>query len=395
VIAFSGRIIAPKENTGKYVNSPETALFSKSKVLFGFDRSKRAISKAGEAIVCEGQIDMIMVYEAGFQNVVAGQGTAFTEFHAKMLKRVCNEVVLCYDSDNAGYTAAEKAFKILSPIGLTVKVASLPQGEDPDSLLRKQGTEALQAVLGNADDFLSYQIRRLRASAKSESMVERVRIAEQVATAISIFTKVAERVTAVNKVARQLEISEAQLMAMVERAARESKNGQNAQPSAVNTVDEAKKLLGSQHKTALHLCQMALSDAEVMYWLRETDCEDLLREVPGTDLLSLLVHSRHDPLEETSQLAFLAGLERQQEAAFAQLQASSRLPGGLADAKLALYTLELVRLQNLIRSAQAKQRQPGLSAKEADELTEKVMELTARHKECLDRTKPTPNSFSP
>jgi DNA primase len=139
VIAFSGRILDPEAKTAKYLNSPETALFSKSKVLFGFDRSKRAISKAGEAIVCEGQIDMIMVYEAGFQNVVAGQGTAFTELHAKLLKRVCNEVVLCYDSDNAGYKAAERAFQILSPIGLTVKVAALPQGEDPDSLLRKQG----------------------------------------------------------------------------------------------------------------------------------------------------------------------------------------------------------------------------------------------------------------
>lgn len=395
VIAFSGRILDPTAKTAKYLNSPETALFSKSKVLFGFDRAKRAISKAGEAIVCEGQIDMIMVYEAGFQNVVAGQGTAFTELHAKLIKRVCNEVVLCYDSDNAGYKAAERAFQILSPIGLTVKVAALPQGEDPDSLLRKQGAEALQTVLGNATDFLEYQIRRLRASAKSDSMVERVRMAEQVASAISIFTGVAQRITAVNKVAKLLEISEAQLTAMVDRAARESKNGQNNQPSAVNVVDEAKKLLASQHKTALHLCQMALSDTEVMYWLREADCEDLLREVPGTELLSLLVHSRHDPLEESSQLAFMASLERPQEAAFAQLQASPRLPGGLADAKLALYTLELVRLQNLIRSAQARQRQPGLSAKEADELTQKVMELTARHKECLDRTKPTPNSFSP
>lgn len=395
VIAFSGRILAPRENTGKYVNSPETPLFSKSKVLFGFDRSKRAISKAGEAIVCEGQIDMIMIYEAGFQNVVAGQGTAFTEFHAKMLKTVCNEVVLCYDSDNAGYTAAEKAFKILSPIGLTVKVASLPQGEDPDSLLRKQGNEALQSVLGNATDFLEYQIRRLRAGAKSDSMVERVRMADQVAEAISIFTGVAQRITAVNKVAKLLEISEEQLTAMVNRAAKAAKDGKGGQPSAVNVVDEARKLLASQHKTSLHLCQMALTDAEVMYWLRESDCEDLLRDVPGTDLLALLVHSRHDPLEEASQLAFLAGLERHQEAAFAQLQASQRLPGGLEDAKSALYTLEIARLQNMIQGLQSKQRQPGLSAEEISALQEKVMELIAMRKDCLDRMKPAPNSFSP
>ncbi len=397
VIAFSGRIIDPAGKP-KYLNSPETPLFSKSKVLFGFDRARRAISKAGEAIICEGQIDMIMIYEAGFQNVVAGQGTAFTELHAKLLKRVCNEIVLCYDSDNAGYGAAEKAFKILSPIGLTVKVASLPQGEDPDSLLRKQGTEALQAVLGNATDFLEYQIRRLRASAKSDSMVERVRMAEQVAAAISIFTGVAQRITAVNKVAKLLEISEDQLNAMVKRAANESKSsngGQRSGNSPVNVVDEAKKLLAAQHKTAVLLCQMALADAEVMYWLRESDCEAMLHEVPGTELLSLLVHSRHDPLEENSQLVFMSGLERPQEAAFAQLQASPRLPGGLEDAKLALYTLELARLQNLIQGLQSKQRQPGLSAEEIARLQERVMELSAMRKECLDRTKASPNSFSP
>ncbi len=397
VIAFSGRILSAEQKGGKYVNSPETPLFSKSKVLFGFDRSKRPISKAGEAIVCEGQIDMIMLYEAGFQNVVAGQGTAFTDLHAKLLKRVCNEIVLCYDSDNAGYAAAEKAFNILSPIGLTVKVAALPQGEDPDSLLRKQGKDALQAVLGNATDFLEYQIRRLRSSAKSDGMVERVRMAEQVAAAISIFTGVAQRITAVNKVAKLLEISEEQLNAMVKRAANEQKKnaGQQKADSTVNVVDEAKKLLSSQHKTAVLLCQMALNDAEVMHWLRESNCEDMLREVPGTELLSLLVHSRHNPSDETSQLAFMAGLEKHQEAAFAQLQAGPRLPGSLEDAKASLYALEFARLQSLIQGAQSKLRQPGLSEAEMERLQQQVVELSALRKECLDRTKGTPNSFSP
>jgi DNA primase len=284
-----------------------------------------------------------------------------------------------------------------------VKVASLPQGEDPDSLLRKEGTEALQTVLGNATDFLEYQIRRLRASAKSDSMVERVRMAEQVAAAISIFTGVAQRITAVNKVAKLLEISEEQLNAMVKRAANEQKGGNAAQRSAeavVNVVDVARKLLASQHKTAVLLCQMALRDAEVIYWLRETDCEDLLREVPGTELLALLVHSRHDPLEESSQLAFMAGLERHQEAAFAQLQTRPHRPEaleptGLEDAKQALYTFELARLLNLIQSLNSKLRQPGMPEDEIERLQQRLVELNAMRKECLDRTKPPPNSFSP
>lgn len=398
VIAFSGRILDKDQKGGKYVNSPETPVFTKSRVLFGYDKSKRFISKADQAIICEGQIDMIMVFEAGLQNVVAGQGTAFTELHARMLKRVCNEVVLCYDSDNAGREATEKAFRILSPQGINVRVAALPQGEDPDSLIRKEGADALRAIVSDAPEFLEHQIRLLRSSSKGNSTVERVRMAEQVAGAISIFTGVAQRIAAVNKVAKLLEISEEQLNAMVKKAAAEQKTDAkqaSAKDSPVNVADEARKLLSSQHKTAVLLCQMALNDGEVLHWLREADCEDMLHEVPGTELLALLARSRYNPLDETSQLVFMSGLERHEEAAFAQLQASPRPPGGLEDARQALYTLEIARLQNLIQGTQSKLRQPGLSEAEMERLQQQVVELTALRKECLDRAKGSPNSSTP
>ncbi len=397
VIAFSGRLLEKKENTGKYVNSPETPVFSKSRVLFGFDKSKRFIAKADQAIICEGQIDMIMVFEAGLQNVVAGQGTAFTEHHAKMLKRVCNEVILCYDSDNAGREATEKAFRILSPQGINVRVAALPQGEDPDSLIRKDGADALRTIITDAPEFLEHQIRHMRASAKGDGMAERVRMAEQVASAISIFNGVAQRITAVNKVAKLLEISEEQLNAMVKRAGNEQKSGsqQRTPDAALNVADDAKKLLASQHKTAVLLCQMALGDAEVLHWLRETGCEDILRDVPGTDLLSLLVHSRYNPLDESSQPAFMAGLDRHQEAAFMQLQARPHPPGGLAEARQALYTLEIVRLRSLITLSKARQRQPGVTIEQIDELQQQLVGLSALLKECLDRAKGSPDSHTP
>lgn len=398
VIAFSGRILDKDQKGGKYVNSPETPVFTKSRVLFGFDKSKRFISKADQAIICEGQIDMIMVFEAGLQNVVAGQGTAFTELHAKMLKRVCNEVVLCYDSDNAGREATEKAFGILSPQGISVRVAALPQGEDPDSLIRKEGPDALRTIVTDAPEFLEHQIRHLRAGSKSNSMVERVRMAEQVAGAISIFSGVAQRVAAVNKVAKLLEISEEQLNMMVTKAASRQKAATkpaDAGDSSMNVADEARKLLSSQHKTAVTLCQMALNDAEVLHWLREADCEEMLQEVPGTELLAMLARSHFNPLDETSQLVFMSGLERHEEAAFALLQASQRPPGGLEDAKQALYALELARLQNLIQSTQSRLRQPGLPESEMERLQQQVVELTTLRKECLDRAKGSPNSSTP
>jgi DNA primase len=398
VIAFSGRLLEKKENTGKYVNSPETPVFSKSRVLFGFDKSKRFIAKADQAIICEGQIDMIMVFEAGLQNVVAGQGTAFTEHHAKMLKRVCNEVILCFDSDNAGREATEKAFRILSPQGISVRVAALPQGEDPDSLIRKEGADALRTIITDAPEFLEHQIRHLRASAKSESTVERVRMAEQVASAISVFSGVAQRITAVNKVAKLLEISEEQLNAMVKRAGNDAKNSgsqQRGTDASVNVVDDAKKLLASQNKTSLLLCQMALNDTEVLYWLREADCDDILREVPGTELLSLIAHSRFNPLDETSHLAFMAGLERHKEAAFTQLQTLSGPPSGLHQARQLLYTLEIARLESLLQNTHAKLREQGLQKNEVERLWQHLMELTALRKECLDRAKASPDSPNP
>src|SRR5205823_3587397 len=113
VIAFSGRLLQDKEGAAKYLNSPETALFQKSRVLFGLDKTKRALIEANCAVVCEGQVDLISLFEAGITNVVAPQGTAFTENQARILKRYVREIVLCYDSDKAGQKAAEKS---LSPL---------------------------------------------------------------------------------------------------------------------------------------------------------------------------------------------------------------------------------------------------------------------------------------
>ncbi|MBL9180267.1 MAG: hypothetical protein JNM65_19550, partial [Verrucomicrobiaceae bacterium] len=189
-----------------------------------------------------------------------------------------------------------------------------------------------------------------------------------------------------------------QLNMMVTKAASRQKAATkpaDAGDSSMNVADEARKLLSSQHKTAVTLCQMALNDAEVLHWLREADCEEMLQEVPGTELLAMLARSHFNPLDETSQLVFMSGLERHEEAAFALLQASQRPPGGLEDAKQALYALELARLQNLIQSTQSRLRQPGLPESEMERLQQQVVELTTLRKECLDRAKGSPNSSTP
>src|SRR5580698_4317469 len=164
VIGFSGRILSGDEKTAKYVNSPETPIFTKSKVFFGLDKSKRAILDAGSAIICEGQLDLIACFMNGGQNIVAPQGTAFTEQHARILKRYINEVVLCFDSDNAGQNAAVRALDHLLASGLAVRVAVVPAPHDPDSFIKANGGAAFQKLIGGAEGFFDYYLNRLGAT---------------------------------------------------------------------------------------------------------------------------------------------------------------------------------------------------------------------------------------
>src|SRR5258706_5239756 len=164
VIGFSGRILSGDEKTAKYVNSPETPIFTKSKVFFGLDKSKRALLEAECAIVCEGQLDLIACFMAGVQNVVAPQGTAFTADHARILKRYVEEVVLCFDSDEAGQNAAVRALDHLLASGLAVRVAVVPAPHDPDSFIKASGGAAFQELIAKAEGFFDYYLNRLCAT---------------------------------------------------------------------------------------------------------------------------------------------------------------------------------------------------------------------------------------
>ena len=161
VIGFSGRVLSGDEKTAKYVNSPETPIFTKSRIFFGLDKSKRAILDAGFAIVCEGQLDLIACFMAGVQNIVAPQGTAFTADHARIIKRYVDEVVLCFDSDEAGQNAAVRSLDHLLASGLAVRVAVVPAPHDPDSFIKADGGEAFRKLVEGAEGFFDYYLNRL------------------------------------------------------------------------------------------------------------------------------------------------------------------------------------------------------------------------------------------
>ena len=164
VIGFSGRTLRADDKTAKYVNSPETPIFSKGRVFFGLDKAKRALLDRGFALVCEGQLDLIACHVAGVQNVVAPQGTAFTLDHARILKRYVDEVVLCFDADNAGQNAAVRVQDSLLTSGLAVRVMVLPPPHDPDSFIRTFGPAAFQERLAQAREFLDFYLDHLTGS---------------------------------------------------------------------------------------------------------------------------------------------------------------------------------------------------------------------------------------
>ena len=184
VVGFSGRVLSGDEKSAKYVNSPETPIFTKSKIFFGLDKSKRAILDAGYAIICEGQLDLIACFMGGVQNIVAPQGTAFTDQHARIIKRYANEVVLCFDSDNAGQNAIVRSLDHLLAAELAVRVAVVPSPHDPDSFIKAYGGEAFRTLVESAEGFFDYLLKRLLATNDAASDKGRLAVLRGMAEAL-------------------------------------------------------------------------------------------------------------------------------------------------------------------------------------------------------------------
>lgn len=161
VVAFSGRILSGDEKVAKYINSPETPIFTKSRILYGLDKARRAILDAGSVIVCEGQLDLIACHMAGVQNVVAPQGTALTSEHLRILRRYAQEAILCFDSDNAGQKATARILDELVGSGMALRVIGVPAPHDPDSFIRDNGGEAFRQLVAGARDFFDFYLEFL------------------------------------------------------------------------------------------------------------------------------------------------------------------------------------------------------------------------------------------
>jgi DNA primase len=230
VVAFSGRLLDAEAKAQKYVNSPETPIFSKSRILFGLHKTKRPIIEADSAILCEGQIDLMRCWQKGVRNVVAPQGTAFTDHQARTLKRLAKEVVICFDADNAGQKAAQRAIDVLLKEDLQIRIARIPAGEDPDSLLRKQPVAVFEEIISGAKDYTRHLLDVACAQEDITSPRGRGAVAQQMAQLIARIPNAVQREGFLLEVARRLQVTRA----IVEEEVRKAETQQRHAPAYAN-----------------------------------------------------------------------------------------------------------------------------------------------------------------
>jgi DNA primase len=311
VIAFSGRLLKDAEGAAKYLNSPETALFRKGSVLFGLHKTKRALIEANCAVVCEGQLDLISLFEAGITNVVAPQGTAFTENQARVLKRFVNEVVLCFDADTAGQKAAERSLDALLQNDLIVRVAEMPAGEDPDSLVRREGKESFESRVANARDFFDYWIEREIAGVDLGSLGAKMQLARRLAETVSRVRDPLMRGEVVNKVSARLSVTAQDFQSLLSKQRTESfRAGDQSQVHDPPEPDETAPM--PRHDIAM-LCLLALRDGTAREFLRDQNWREILAQVQGGEILGRILQSELRPDDAASLSAFMVTLSPPEE----------------------------------------------------------------------------------
>ena len=244
VIAFTGRTLSADEKAGpKYLNSPETAIYSKSRLLFNLDQAKEAIRKLDYAILVEGQMDCISVFAAGFHNVIASSGTAFTELQARLLGRFTKNVVVNFDPDTAGAKATERTLGLLVEEEFQVKVLTLESGFDPDLFIRRKGKDAYAGALKNSQKYFDYLIERARAQFPVRSAEGKVKAVNYLLPHIQRVPSRIVRDELAREMAQKLGIDSSVLRQELKHAAANRSTATLKAPAEVQITDAEKILI--------------------------------------------------------------------------------------------------------------------------------------------------------
>ena len=317
VVGFGGRILGnADESTPKYLNTPETPIFNKRKILFGLDKSARAINSAGCAIVVEGYMDAISLFGAGVQNVVATLGTAFTPDHAKLLLRYARKIIFCYDSDEAGQRATIRALPIVQTAGAEVFIVQVPDGKDPDDFIRKHGKDAFDALIRNASTLIDYRMKYVLARAELATPVGKVQALREILPVVVKIADTAARNEYTKKIAAALYMDETLVKAEWRKLLRQMQR--DSAGNAENSPVKRTRLAVAEDPAIREASEIILR----MLW-HESDMISYVRDMVPREIFSPVNREIFDWLEDCSQhgksVNELNAASDLSEAAYAQL----------------------------------------------------------------------------
>ncbi|HCC20455.1 MAG TPA: DNA primase [Verrucomicrobiales bacterium] len=366
IIAFSGRQLRDDPNTGKYINSPETILFKKSKVFFALDKARRSMTKDKFALLCEGQLDVIACHENGITSAIATQGTACTPDHARLLKRYTSDVVICFDADSAGFAAADKAFAILAPEGIHVRMVKMPQGEDPDSLIKGQSADAFRKLVDSAQEYFAVKLAHETSSRDLNSVRERAALANELAALIVHVGDKMTKEALINQVATRLGIGAEELRGGViqaEKDAIKTSFYEKRQRSRDEKTIPQKALPTEINGSVAGLCHLALTSQEAQDWLGE-QLESLiepLNSLAGGSILRNILQKSPDASKPSAAQAFIISMPEEDQIALRKIMGSETPADALRAAEETTAMLVSTHFQNKEAAIRAKLAQPDLS----------------------------------
>ena len=262
-VGFGGRALSD-EHQPKYLNSPTTVLYDKSRILFNLDKARQSISRKQAAILVEGYMDVLMLYQHGIENVIASSGTSLTEEHAALLKRYTSEVVIVFDGDASGLQAAQRGLHRLISEDIRVRIALMPKGDDPDSFVKENGADAFSELIDKAINLIEFQIQ----SAIQDDNIRRPDVKTQVvkdisAILVNIKNRV-ERTEYVKYAVRELDVDEGLLW----RELREL--GLKENPTHLNAANRkaTSKKLSPREQIELQLVQTLIQVPELIFEIK-------------------------------------------------------------------------------------------------------------------------------
>ena len=371
VIAFSGRVLESDAQAAKYVNSPETPLFRKGAVLFGLHKTKRPLIDTKSAIVCEGQLDLITLFEAGITNVVAPQGTAFTEQQARTLARYVDDVVLCFDADAAGQKAAERSLESLLANDLVVRVVEMPPGEDPDSIVRKRGREEFEKRIAEARDFFDYWIEREANSTELNSTGAKMRLARRLSETVARVHDPIMRAEVSNKVSSRIGVPARDFEALLKKPLTTDRFAPEAERARTRPAPAPK------HDVAM-LCLLALRDKDARAFLLNEEWREVLAQTPDSEMLVRILEANIQPDDPASLNLFMASLPAEEEALVSSWLLQKVPAKGGAVAPDWWHGIRQAAVRRQLQIAEGRMKIPQLSAGELTALQKQVVDLKAQ-----------------